>query len=332
MQKRRLGADGPAVSAVGLGAMSFAGFYGPASEAQSHEVLHTALELGIDHLDTSNVYGEGVSERIIGRFLAQSKGGPAFHIATKAGIKRNPDTGVNSFDNSRAHLEAELDASLKRLGVERIDLFYVHRRDPLLPIEEVTETLAGFIKAGKIACFGFSEIAPSSLRRAAAVHSVAAVQSEYSLATRAPELGLVQACAELGTALVAFSPVGRGLLTDSPPTPDSIEASAFLKTNPRFEEPNLSYNLRKAGEFRELAVELGTSAAALAIAWLLHQAPTVIPIPGTRVSAHLRELAAGAELSLSAADLRRIEVCLLVGWAHGDRYSVKQWVGPERFS
>ncbi len=332
MQKRRLGAYGPGVSAVGLGAMSFAGFYGPASEGQSHEVLRTALELGIDHLDTSNVYGEGVSERVIGRFLAQRKGEPAFHIATKAGIKRNPDTGTNSFDNSRAHLEAELEGSLKRLGVEHIDLFYVHRRDPRLPIEEVTETLAGFIKAGKIDSFGFSEIAPSSLRRAVAVHPVAAVQSEYSLATRAPELGLVQACAELGTALVAFSPVGRGVLTDSPPTPDSIEASAFLKTNPRFEEPNLSYNLRKAGEFRRIAAELNTSAAALAIAWLLHQAPAVIPIPGTRAVAHLRELVAGAELSLSAEDLRRIAICLPVGWAHGDRYSVKQWVGPECFS
>ena len=332
MQKRRLGADGPAVSAVGLGAMSFAGFYGPVSEAQSHEVLRTALELGIDHLDTSNVYGEGVSERVIGRFLAQRKGEPAFHLATKAGIKRNPDTGTNSFDNRRAHLEAELDGSLKRLGVERIDLFYVHRRDPQLPIEEVTETLAGFIKAGKIGSFGFSEIAPSSLRRAAAVHPVAAVQSEYSLATRAPELGLVQACAELGAALVAFSPVGRGLLTDSPPTNDSIEVSAFLKTNPRFEEPNLTYNLRKAGEFRQLAAELCTSTAALAIAWLLHQSPGVIPIPGTRAGGHLHELAAGAKLTLSAADLRRIEVCLPVGWAHGDRYSVKQWVGPECFS
>jgi aryl-alcohol dehydrogenase-like predicted oxidoreductase len=331
MRKRRLGDDGPLVSAVGVGAMSFTAFYGPTTEAASHAVLRTALELGIDHLDTSNVYGMGLSERVIGSFLADHGGPPPFTIATKAGIRRDPETGARSFDNSRAHLAAELDASLERLGVDTIDLFYVHRRDPAIPIEAVTETLAGFIQAGKIKSFGFSEIAPSSLRRAAAVHPVAAVQSEYSLATRSPELGLVQACDELGTALVPFSPVARGLLTDHPPTPETVVESAFLAVNPRFTGPNLEANLALSNRLRQLAREMGEPTAALAIAWLLHRSDQVIPIPGTRSPGHVRELARGAELDLAADDLARIEAALPVGWAHGDRYSVQQWVGPERY-
>ena len=333
MRKRRLGRDGPEVSAIGLGAMSFAGIYGEATEAEAHGVLAAALELGIDHLDTSNVYGAGRSERLIGSFLArQGKAGHGlFRIATKAGIARDPATG-RRFDNSRAHLAAELDGSLARLGVEAVDLFYVHRRDPELPIEEVAETLAGLVRAGKAHAVGFSEIAPASLARAAAVHPVAAVQSEYSLATRAPELGLVQACARLGTALVAFSPVGRGLLTDAPPGPDRIAASTFLRANPRFRAPNLAANLRQTDRFRALAAEMGAPAAALAIAWLLARDPCVVPIPGTHSVAHLRELAAGAALELTASDLARIEEVLPVGWAHGDRYTDAQWTGPERYS
>ena len=334
MKKRSLGPGGPQVSAVGIGAMSFTNFYGPTDEVASHAVLSAALDLGIDHLDTANVYGMGISERAIGSFLA--KQGKAakdlFRIATKAAIKRDPETGARGFDNSPAHLEAELDASLKKLGVDCVDLFYVHRRDQTIPIEEVAGTLAGFVEAGKTRSIGFSEIAPSSLRRAAAVHPVAAVQSEYSLSTRAPELGLVQTCEALGTALVAFSPVGRGLLTDTPPTAESIAASAFLKVNPRFQEPNFSRNLQITEGFRALAGELGTSAAALSIAWLLHRSPAVIAIPGTRSVGHLEELAAGGSLDLSETDLERIEEVLPVGWAHGDRYNDAQWIGPERFS
>ena len=190
-----------------------------------------ALELGIDHIDTSNAYGRGRSEAMIGSFLRGREG--LFRIATKAAI-RNED-GRRWFDNSAGHLEAELDASLKRLGIGCVDLFYVHRRDPALPIEAVAEALAGLVAKGKTRAVGFSEIAPSSLRRAAAVHPVAAVQSEYSLQTRLAELGLVQASAALGTALVAFSPVGRGLLTDAPPTAEKVAAIEFLAGNPRFQ-------------------------------------------------------------------------------------------------
>jgi len=332
MQKRQLGAGGPQVSAIGIGAMSFSNFYGPTTTKQSHDILRTALELGIDHIDTANVYGGGVSEQVIGEFLAELKGPCPFTIATKASINRDPETGVRSFSNSPEHLEAELDKSLKRMGLERVELFYVHRRDPSIPIEDVTETLAGFVKAGKIGCFGFSEIAPSSLRRANAVAPVAAVQSEYSLSTRSPEMGLVQACAELGTALVAFSPVGRALLTDTPPSPQSISVAPFLQGNPRFSEENLAANLRITDKFRAFAGEMGTSAAALAIAWLLHQGPQVIPIPGTRSIEHLKQLANGASLKLSSDDLLAIEEILPIGWAHGDRYSQAQWTGPERYS
>jgi aryl-alcohol dehydrogenase-like predicted oxidoreductase len=333
MQKRRLGAGGPEVSAIGVGAMSFAGVYGRTTEEGAHALLAAALDLGIDHVDTSNVYGMGLSESMIGSFLRrQGKARDGrFRIATKAAIRRDPESGRRWFDNSAGHLAAELEGSLGRLGVETVDLFYVHRRDPEAPIEEVADALAGLVRAGKARAIGFSEIAPSSLRRAAAVHPVAAVQSEYSLGTRGPELGLVQACAALGAALVAYSPVGRALLTDAPPGPERIAVSDFLSTNPRFAEPNFAANLALTDGFRRLAAEMGTTAATLAIAWLLSRSPDVIPIPGTRSVAHLRELAAGTELELSADDLGRIEAVLPVGWAHGDRYSPAQWVGPERY-
>lgn len=331
MQRRYLGAGGPLVSAIGIGAMSFSDFYGPTNRDQSHAVLRTALDLGINHIDTANVYGRGLSEQVIGEFLADHGSNP-FTIATKAAISRDPETGARLFDNSSAHLETELDGSLKRMGLERVDLFYVHRRDPALPIEEVTETLSGFVRAGKIGAFGYSEIAPTSLRRAAKIHPVAAVQSEYSLSTRSPEVGLVQGCLELGAALVAFSPVGRGYLTDDPPTMERIAESAFMQGNPRFAPENLRANLRETDRFRALARDLGTSAASLAIAWLLHRGPHIIPIPGTRSVDHLKELAAGADLKLSAEDLARIDTALPIGWAHGDRYSDVQWKGPERYA
>ena len=333
MKKRQLGKDGPQISAIGIGAMSFSNFYGPTDEAQSHAILSTAIDQGVTHIDTANVYGPHTSETVIGTFLAQQ--GKARHdlfsIATKASITKDPETGARAFNNSAEHLEAELDGSLARLGVDSVDLFYVHRRDPSIPIEEVTATLAGLVKKGKIRSFGFSEIAPSSLRRANAVHHVAAVQSEYSLAVRFPELGLVQETERLGTALVAFSPVGRSLLTDRPCSPEKADTLPFLKVNPRFQEPNLSANIEAGKPFRQLAVDMGTTAAALSIAWLIHRADHVVPIPGTRSPDHLREHCAGAALDLDDAAMAAIEEALPLGWAHGDRYSQAQWVGPEKY-
>jgi aryl-alcohol dehydrogenase-like predicted oxidoreductase len=332
MKKRKFGNTGTTVSAVGIGAMSFSDFYGSTDTEKSHTILRKALDLGIDHVDTSNVYGAGVSEERIGSFLKDQGAGKndVFKIATKAGIRRGED-GRNLFDNSPNHLRSELDKSLKRLGVEHVELFYVHRRDPNYPIEEVAGTLAELVKSGKIRQFGFSEIAPTSLQLAENIHPVGAVQSEYSLSTRYPELGLVQRTRELGTSLVAFSPVGRSLLTDSPHSFDKSQSIAFLKGNPRFLEPNYSLNIAATDRFRLLAKEMGYKTASLAIAWLLHQGEHILPIPGTRSVSHLEELAAGADLSLSESDLQAIENCLPIGWAHGDRYSVAQWNGPEKY-
>jgi len=328
MKQRKLGQDGPMVSAVGYGAMSFTDFYGPADDAASLKVLDACLDLGITHLDTSNVYGMGRSEAVIGEWLAARSGPCPFTIATKAGITRDPE---HRFNNAPAHLAQSLDASLKRLGVEAIDLYYVHRRDPRHEIEDVTETMAGFVRAGKVKAIGYSEIAPSSLRRAHAVHPVAAVQSEYSLSTRGPELGLNQTCADIGASMVAFSPVGRGLLTDRPHDAARIAEMPFLKENPRFLEPHLSANLAQNAKFRALAADMGVPAASLAIAWVLHQGEEIIAIPGTRHINHLQELATGGAMDLTAEDVARIEKVLPVGWAHGDRYSANQWVGPERY-
>ncbi len=332
MKQRNLGNIGTTVSAVGIGGMSFSDFYGPTDTEKSHAILRKALDLGIDHIDTSNVYGQGVSEERIGSFLKDQRGNKNdfFKIATKASIKRDKD-GRRHFDNSFSHLQSELDKSLKRLGVEQIELFYVHRRDPDCPIEEVTQTLAEFVKSGKIKQFGFSEIAPASLQLAAAIHPVGAVQSEYSLSTRSPELGLVQRTRELGTSLVAFSPIGRSLLTDDPHSFEKCQSIDFLKNNPRFLKPNYDHNIAVTDRFRLLAKEMGHKTASLAIAWLLHQGDHILPIPGTRSVSHLEELAAGAEISLSGSDLQAIGNCLPIGWAHGDRYSVAQWVGPERY-
>ena len=332
MQQRELGQARTLVSAIGYGAMSFSDFYGPTDDAKSFAILDRCMDLGITHLDTSNVYGLGLSEQRIGAYLKQ-RGQQArdfFTIATKAGIASKPD-GSRYFDNSPEHLRKELDGSLQRLGVEQVELLYVHRRDASVPIDEVAQSLAELVKSGKTRQIGFSEIAPTSLELAHAVHPVAAVQSEYSLATRAPELGLVQKCAQLGTTMVAFSPVARSLLTDHPLSFEACKSLAFMGVNPRFQEDTYKLNMQKSAEFRALASELGTSASALAIAWLLSQGEHVVPIPGTRSVSHLDELVAGAGLSLSPTDLEAIEQALPVGWCFGDRYTEDQWRGPERY-
>lgn len=332
MKMRQLGQDGPRVHPVGIGAMSFSDFYGPTNEDESIAILDAAIEAGVNHIDTSNVYGMGRSEAVIGNYL---KANPAarehFVIATKGGIRRNPDGPGSFFDNSADHLRTALEESLRRLGVEAVDLFYVHRREAARPIEDVTDTLAGLVREGKAKAIGFSEIAPTSLRRAQALHPVAAVQSEYSLSTRSPEMGLVETCADLGTALVAFSPVGRSLLTDTPLSFGAVQELPFLVKNPRFMQPNYGYNIAAVAPFRQLAAELDMSAAGLAIAWVLSRGTHILPIPGTRSLGHFRELLEGASRELGAGDLARIDAILPIGWAHGDRYSVEQWKGPENY-
>ena len=333
MKTRQLGIKGPHVSAIGVGALSFSNFYGSAEDEGSHKVLRAALDLGINHVDTSNVYGNGRSETVIGSFLAmQGKlKEDLFTIASKVGICRDTETGQRYFDNSESHIRDQLDKTLKRLGINSLDLYYIHRRDESIPIEEVAGTMMKLVEEGKIKSYGFSEIAPSSLKLAQSVGYVAAVQSEYSLSTRNPEMGLTQLTQASGTALVAFSPVGRSLLTDNPHTEERISDMDFLKENPRFIEPNLSHNIRITNAFRKLAGELSISASGLAIAWLLHQGDNIIPIPGTRTVKHLEELTEGAQRKLSREELALIGDVLPIGWAHGNRYSVNQSKAVEQY-
>ena len=328
---RSLGQNGPLVHPIGIGAMSFSDFYGVTTEEESHAILSTAIDHGVNHLDTANIYGMGRSEEAIGQFLKKqgSRAQDFFTIASKGGIDRT--STERPFNNSDAYLKAELDASLQRLGLESIDLYYIHRRDVAVPLEELMDTLKQLIKSGKIKSIGFSEIAPTTLQAAAAFHPVAALQSEYSLSTRVAELGNLQATQKIGAALVAFSPVGRGLLTDHPHTADRIETMPFMKINPRFIEPNLTANIEATKKFRGLAADMGMAASTLACAWLLHQGDHVLPIPGTRSVAHFKELIAAAELSLSRDELAAIDEILPVGWAHGDRYAASQWKGIERY-
>ena len=335
MEKRNLGNTGTKVGALGIGAMSFSDFYGPTNTQESHAILKMALDNGIDHIDTAKVYGMGLSEERIGQFLntLSPNDRQFFKIATKGGIDRKnfDDKGTVVFDNSKQFLTEELNNSLKRLGVDCVELYYVHRREADRSIEEVTETLVEFIKAGKIKQFGFSEIAPTSLEKATSIHPVGAVQSEYSLSTRYPELGLVQRTKSLGTSLVAFSPIGRSLLTDKPHNAETVEKMEFLKANPRFIEPNLSNNIQATQKFREYAADLGCKASGLAIAWLLKVDTHILPIPGTRSVTHLKEMIDGCALNLTDSNMRDIENILPVGWAHGDRYSTGQWFGPEKY-
>lgn len=329
MQQRQLGQTGPMVGAIGLGCMSFAGFYGACDVKTAHETLAKAHDLGITHLDTAKIYGEGVSEDIIGRFLKQNPG-KKFSIATKGGIRTAPSRG---FDNSQEYLTECLHGSLKRLGVDHVDLYYVHRRDQTIPIEDVMGTLSTFIDQGKIGAIGFSEISPASLERAHAVYPVAAVQSEYSLWTRMPELGVIQTCARIGATFVPFSPLGRGIFSDAGA---NLKAGTYGKsdirlTNPRFLEPNFSANQAKISKFREYANDKSVSTAGLAIAWILGQDARSIPIPGTRTAEHLMQCAQGAQMALSQDELDEIETILPVGFAHGYRYSEAQKAGPEDY-
>ena len=333
IDSRKLGKHGPEIMPVGIGAMSFTNFYGECDADQAFKILKYALDNGVNHVDTANVYGGGVSEERIGKFLANT-GKTAkefFRIATKASVWTDPKTKARSFNNNGTHLEAELTKSLKRLGVECVDLFYVHRRDPNVEIEEVTDSLAKLVKKGMTRLIGYSEIAPSSLRRANAVHHIAAVQSEYSLSTRSPEMGLVQTCAELGTSLVAFSPLGRSLLTDNPITIEKAKSLDFLKNNPRFTSPNYEENIDLTNKLREYSKGRNIPTASLVIAWLLAKSDHIIPIPGTRSINHFKEIIEGTKILLNNELINDVEKILPIGWAHGERYSSPQWIGPEKY-
>ena len=327
MKTRKLGRHGPEVSAISFGAMSFGGFYGATDRDESFAALDAAWEIGIDFLDTSNIYGPYVSEEVIGAWAADR--GKRFKIATKGGIVIGAPRGTT--DNSEDYLRGELEASLTRLGVDRVALYYIHRRDWSIPIERVTETLLKLKDEGLIGAIGYSEISPASLRLAHTVGHVDAVQSEYSLWSRLPELGMIQACAALGTAFVPFSPLARGMFTDVDLDPASFGERDFRKANPRFLGRNFRQNMDGVRRLRAFAAERGWATAATALAWTLDQGEHLIPIPATRSAAHLLEWKGADEIAFSDADRAELERILPVGWAMGDRYSYGQLVGIERY-
>jgi aryl-alcohol dehydrogenase-like predicted oxidoreductase len=323
MKKRQLGPNGPMVSAIGLGAMSFGGIFGATNEAESFACLDAMIEVEIDFIDTANIYGMGVSETVLGKWLASRK--PKVALATKASFVSGPERRI---DNSEAHLRAELEASLRRLGRDHVELFYIHRREHGRALPEVIGTLSRFIEEGLIGGYGMSEIAPYTLRKAHAIHPCRAVQNEYSLWTRQPELGLIQECERLGVAFVPFSPLARGMLGDQPIAPPT---DGFRGNNPRFTEPNFSANTAKINEFRAFCATRGWSTPATALAWVLSRGPHLIPIPGTRSAEHLRQWAQGAEITLSSEDLAEIDRILPAGFAEGDRYGDGQLLAIERY-
>lgn len=327
MQLRELGRGGPQVSAIGLGCLSFGGIFGATDEPTSRAALDAAWEAGITFFDTANIYGAGLSETILGQWLAD-RGHPVV-VATKGGIVTAPPRG---FNNSESYLRRELEASLRRLKRDHVELYYIHRREQEIPIEDVAGTLSRFVQEGKIGGYGLSEVAPHTIRRAHAVHPVRAVQNEYSLWTRLPELGVIRACADLGVAFVPFSPLARGMLTNAQPDPAAMAGGDIRATMPRFEEPNFSANTAQIDRFRDFAASRGVTAAALALAWVLDQGDHVIPIPGTRTAAHLAEWAGADSLALTDADRAAIDRILPPGFAHGDRYDAAQNIGPERYA
>jgi aryl-alcohol dehydrogenase-like predicted oxidoreductase len=327
MKQRQLGQGGPMVGEMGFGAMSFGGIFGATDEATSHRTLDAALDLGVTHLDTALIYGPLISEEVMGNYLKKNPAAKKrFSIATKGGFRINP----RGISNEAGFMRECLEGSLRRLGVDHVDLYYIHRRDHSIPIEDVTGTLAEFVKEGKIGGIGYSEISPASLLRAASVHHIRAVQSEYSLWTRLPELGLLQLCEKLGTAFVAFSPLARGVLGNVTLDPTTFPDD-FRRNMPRFNEENYPRNMEYIERFKTYANARGLSPATLANAWVLHRAPHIIPIPGTRTAEHLTENAAASNVTLSAADMAEIENILPAGFAHGNRYSTEQQGASEQY-
>ena len=319
MEQRRLGHRD--VGAIGLGTMSFGGIFGATDETTSLACLDAAVDAGISHFDTANIYGMGVSEQILGRW-----GRRDIHLASKCGIVTAPSRAVR---NDEPYIRQCLEDSLRRLKRDHVDLYYIHRRQPEIPVEDLAGTMARLVQEGKIGGYGLSEIAPSTLRRAHAVHPVTAVQNEFSLWTRLPQLGLIQACRDLGVAFVAFSPLGRGMFGRTPMKRDFRAGIDFRDTNPRFTEPNFSANLAAIAPFRKLCAARGWTVSGAALAWVLAQGDHIIPIPATRTADHLRDWQPPA---LAPEDIAEIERVLPAGFAHGDRYGDHQIAFVERYA
>jgi aryl-alcohol dehydrogenase-like predicted oxidoreductase len=328
MAKRKLG--GHDVEPIGLGCMPLSHAYGtPPPEAAAARLLHEALDLGYDHLDTASLYGMGHNERLIGEALKRRRS--EFILASKCGI-RIVD-GERRVDASPDAVREVLDDSLGRLGVEFIDLYYLHRVDPKVPVEDSVGALADAVRAGKIGAVGLSEVSAATLRRAHAVHPIAAVQTEYSLWTRNPEIAVLDTCRELGATFVAFSPVGRGALTDAPPDPANLAAGDIRKPMPRFAPEHWTRNREMLAQFRQAAHEAGCTAAQAALAWVLSRGPHVVAIPGTTSPAHLAENLGARELTLEAEFGAKLDTIVNQRTVSGGRYpaAVQATIDTEEF-
>ncbi|ABF10400.1 aldo/keto reductase [Cupriavidus metallidurans] len=319
---RKLGRNGPEVFPIGLGCMGMSEFYGAHDDAESIRTIHHALDHGVNLLDTADIYGPHTNEQLVGRALAGGRRDKVV-LATKFGIVRDPSNPTARGVNGRPeYVRAACDASLKRLGVDHIDLYYQHRIDPDTPIEDTVGAMADLVKAGKVRWIGLSEAGVETIERAHAVHPVTALQTEYSLWTRdVDENGIMATCERLGIGFVPYSPLGRGFLTGAIRTPDDFEADDYRRTNPRFMGENFARNLQLVDAVRALASEKGCSPAQLALAWVLTRGEHVVPIPGTRRVANLDDNLGALGVTLSAQDLARIDAIFPLGAAAGTRYA-----------
>lgn len=319
MDRRSLGQDGTTVSAIGLGCMGMSEFYGLRDDAQSLDTLAAALEHGIDFLDTADMYGSGHNEELVGRFLKGRR--DQVVLATKFGIVREPGRYERRIDNSPAYIRAAAEASLKRLGTDVIDLYYMHRRNPEVPIEEAVGAMAELVRTGKVRQIGLSEVSVDTLRQAHAVHPIAAVQSEYSLWSREPEEGILQACRELGTTFVAYSPLGRAFLTGAVTDTSSLAPDDFRRRTPCFAGEALAQNRRLVEALTDFAFDLGAKPAQVALAWLLSKHGHVVPIPGTKRRAYLAENAAAASIRLTPDQVAALDALFAPSAIAGERYT-----------
>jgi aryl-alcohol dehydrogenase-like predicted oxidoreductase len=319
MQTRRLGRNGPTVSALGLGCMGMSEFYGAHSDAESIATLQHALDRGVTFFDTADMYGPYTNEELLGRAL-RGRRAQAF-IATKFGFVRDPaNPEARVVDGTPARVAQACEDSLKRLGVEYVDLYYLHRADPKVPIEDTVGAMAQLVRAGKVRHLGLSEVSPQTLERAHGVHPITALQSEYSLWTRDPEDGALEACERLGIGFVPYSPLGRGFLTGAIKSPDDFAADDYRRLNPRFQGENFTRNLALVGKVTELAADKGCSAAQLALAWVLAQGQHIVPIPGTRRLRNLDENLGALGVRLSDDELVQIDAVFPAGVSAGARY------------